>query len=196
MNALIVIVGILSLATLVAMVAPQKEQIGAQRVEAQNVDDELMVLAAQQQGSPLPASVIALMLSVFAILGAAVFRSDVHELLEEQDSKEDSQSEALPADAEPKPQSETLPALWPCTPLHVRGLMHGVIVIVGVLSLATMVSMVAPQKGQMRAQTVVAQNVDDELTALAARQQGSPLPASVIALMLSVFTILGAAVFR
>merc|ERR1719272_2493474 len=156
MNALIVIVGILSLATLVAMVAPQKEQIGAQRVEAQNVDDELMALAARQQGSPLPASVIALMLSVFAILGAAVFRSDVHELLEEEDSKEDSQSEALPADAEPKPQSETLPALWPCTPLHVRGLMHGVIVIVGVLSLATMVSMVAPQKGQMRAQTVVA----------------------------------------
>merc|ERR1719272_2502512 len=177
MNALIVIVGILSLATLVSMVAPQKERMGTQTVVAQNVDDELMVLAARQQGSPLPASVIALMLSVFTILGAAVFRSDVHELLEEEDSKEDSQSEALPADAEPKPQSETLPALWPCTPLHVRGLMHGVIVIVGVLSLATMVAMVAPQKGQMRAQTVVAQNVDDELTALAARQQGSPLPA-------------------
>merc|ERR1719272_2605015 len=190
MHGAIVVVGVVSL----AIVTSQLRRLMASQsvMEVESVDSELMALSAKHQVSQFPNGAAALILSIFAVLGGVVFSSDVQDAQEEE-AAEPSVSEPSKEVAKVKcdeQQSEAQsPAMRRCTPFHLEGLMHGAIVVIGVVSLALVTSQL---RGVMASQSVMeVQGVDNELMALSAKHQVSQFPNGAAALILSIFAVLG-----
>merc|ERR1719359_1574378 len=178
------------------VLSSQSEQV---KMGIQTVDDELLALSANHQGSHLPNGMTALILSVFAVLGGAVFSFDVQDAQEEDEAGEpcmDEPSKEIARDDCDEQQSEAQsPALWPCTLFQLRGFMRSAIVVISVLSVAIVTTQLrralASQGEQLKMEV---QSADEELMAMSAKHQGSQLPNGVTALILSIFAILGGVV--
>jgi len=168
-------------------------------VQAQSVDDELMALSSKHQTSQVPNGVTALILSIFAVFGGVVFSFDMQDAQEEEDAEpnvDQPSKEVTKVEGDDQQSDVQAPALWPCTPFHLRGLLRSAVLVIGVVSLAFMTSQLrgalASQSNQYHVQ---AQSVDDELMALSTKHQTSQVPNGVTALLLSIFTVFGGVVF-
>merc|ERR1719265_2957459 len=167
--------------------------------QAQSLDDELMALSAKHQTPQSYNGVTAVVLSIFAALGAVVFNLDIQEAQDEEDEIAkpcvDEPSQEVPSD-EHEPEAE-LPPLWPCTPLYLQGLVRSTILVAGVVAFAFVTSQV---RGAMTSageqHSTQAQSLDDELMALSAKHQTPQSYNGVTAVVLSIFAALGAVVFN
>jgi hypothetical protein len=200
LHSAIVVISVLSLAVAISQVRGAMASINEENnVPSPNVDNELMALSTKHQNSQSCNGATVVLLGIFAALGAVVFSFDM------QDAQDEDENIAETCVAEPsqeveseeqKPQAKSR-ALWPCTPFHLHGLMHSAVIVIGVVGLAIMVSQVRAAlvwaSNQSNAQ---AESIDDELMALSAKYQSSPLLSNqAIAMLLCIFSVLGALVF-
>merc|ERR1719272_2533465 len=194
MHGAIVVIGVVSL----AIVTSQLRGVMASQsvMEVESVDSELMALSAKHQVSQFPNGAAALILSIFTVLGGVVFSSDVQDAQEEEaaePSVSEPSKEVAKVEGDEQLSEAQSPAMRRCTPFHLEGLMHGAIVVIGVVSLALVTSQL---RGVMASQSVMeVQGVDNELMALSAKHQVSQFPNGVTALILSIFAVLGGVVF-
>jgi len=190
--------------SLAIMVSQLRRVVASQsEMEVQSVDDELMALSAKHQESQFPKSMIALILSIFAVIGGMILSFDVQDAHEEEAAEpcvDEPPKEDVKVEGDEQQSEAQSAAMWPCTPFHLRGLMHSAIVVGSVVILAFVVSqlrrVVALFGLQLFAVTQMeASTAHDELMALSTKHQDCYLSGGVTALILSSLAVLGGAVF-